>query len=307
MSVIDYSIVIPVYNTIESLELIYLGVSDVMHQLNATFEVVYVEDNSQKESWKKLLDLKKRYPENITIIKLSKSFGQNGATLCGIDEAQGTSIITIDDDLQINPTEILKLVGCQKEHNCDIVYGSYKDEHNSFFVKQGSKFVKSIFQKSEDGASIGSSFRLINSNIIGYLRNHSQDHLFINQVISWYTSDIKQVDVNHNPRYDGKSGYSVLKLMMISARLIFFYSSIPLRIMIALGVISSLLTLAFAGYYIYRHYAFGEGLGFLTVIVIAIALILASISTIGIYLNRIYSSRVKKPVYAIKIKSNAVQ
>ena len=57
-----------------------------------------------------------------------------------------------------------------------------------------------------------------------------------------------------------------------------------------------------ASYYIYQHFAFGYGLGFLALIVMAISLVLASISIMGIYLNRIYSSRVKKPHYAIKIK-----
>lgn len=308
MKVVDYSIIIPVFNTADSLEIIFAEVDQLMKELNVSYEVVFVEDHStNKESWKKLLDLKKRFSTNITIIKLSKSFGQNGATLCGIDEAIGKMVVTIDDDLQIHPAEIRKLIQCYEEYKCDLVYGIYKDHHNFFLARKGSQFIKALFRKSEDGASIGSSFRLISPNIVEYIRHHSQDHLFINQVISWYTSDIKFVDVNHNPRYDGQSGYSIVNLFMISMRLVFFYSSIPIRIMIFLGVVSAILTMCFSGFYIYRHYAFGEGLGFLTVVVVSISFILASISTIGIYLNRIYSSRVKKPSYAIKIKVNAAQ
>lgn len=72
--------------------------------------------------------------------------------------------------------------------------------------------------------------------------------------------------------------------------------------MITVCIISSIGSLALASYYIYQHYALGQGLGFLALIVIAISLILASISIMGIYLNRIYASRVKRPHYAVKIK-----
>lgn len=305
MNKTDYSIIVPVYNSVDSLEKIYLGVELLMKELNHSFEVIFVEDNGKEESWVKLLDLQKRFPSTISIIKLTKNFGQNGATLCGIDFANGEKLITIDDDLQINPTEIKKLILHQNSYHSDIVYGIYKNENLGLIKKWGSNFVKSLFLKSEGGSSIGSSFRLINSNITKYLKRHSQDHLFINQIITWYTSDIQYVEIDHNLRPEGNSGYSFLKLVKIGLRLIFFYSSIPLKIMIAVCVIFSVIAFLLAGFYIYKHFVFGEGLGFLVIVSIAISLILASISTIGIYLNRIYSSRVRKPSYAIKLKANA--
>ncbi len=297
-----YSFVVPVYKSVSSLEPLYVGIYELMKELNSTFEVVFVEDDGSIESWKKLLELKKNYPDTIKLIKLTKNFGQNGTTLCGIDHASGDVIITIDDDLQVHPSEIRKLIDCFQETNADVIYGVYKEETQNAFRNLGSKFIKRIFNRTEGGSNIGSSIRLINSNIAGYLRNHSQDHLFINQVISWYTFDAKFVEVSRNSRYDGKSGYSFLQLLGIAFRLLFLYTSIPLKMMIAVCIVSSVGSLALASYYIYQHFAFGYGLGFLSLIVVAIALILASISIMGIYLNRIYNSRVKKPHYAIKVK-----
>lgn len=299
---IDYSFIIPVYRSVNSLEALYTGISDLMKEKMFSYEVIFVDDNGSEESWRKLLELKKRFPDSITLIKLTKNFGQNGATLCGVDAAKGDMLVTLDDDLQVHPSEIGKLIKCQQETNADLIYGVYEEKTNSWLRNAGSSIIKKIFKSSEEGSNVGSSIRLITSTIAGHIRNHSQDHLFINQVISWYTFDVKFVEVVRNPRFEGKSGYSFLQLLSIALRLLFLYTAIPLKIMIAVCIISSFVTLWLASYYIYKHFVFGEGLGFLVVIVIAISLILASISIMGIYLNRIYASRVKKPHYAIKMK-----
>lgn len=297
-----YSFVIPVYNSISTLTPLYDGIAALMQQRSDSFEVIFVEDNGSNGSWNKLLELKKAYPEKITLIKLTKNFGQNGATLCGIDMAKGDYILTLDDDLQVHPLELNKLIDFQKTSGADVVYGVSNLKTKSWIRTMGSNFIKRLFLKSDGGSNVGSSIRLITGTIANYLRNHSQDHLFINQVISWYTFDTKFVEIDQNTRSEGKSGYSLLQLFRIALRLIFLYSSIPLKMMIGVCIISSITSLSLAGFYIYRHFVLGQGLGFLVLIVVAIALILASISIMGIYLNRIYAARVKKPHYAVKLK-----
>lgn len=299
---IEFSFVIPVYKSVSTLEPIYKGIESLMLKRNASFEVIFVEDHGSEESWRKLLELKKSYPSNITVIKLSRNFGQNGATLCGIGEAKGSFIVTMDDDLQIEPSEIEKLIETQKNKDSDLVYGVYNESAQHATRNIGSRIVKRVFNKVEDGANIGSSIRLMTSDMASHLRNHLQDHLFINQILSWYTFDIGFVEVDRNERSEGKSGYTFFQLVRIAFRLLFLYTTIPLKIMIAVCVLSSFGSLLLASYYIYQHYALGHGLGFLSLMVVAISLVLASISIMGIYLNRIYASRVKKPHYAIKVK-----
>jgi glycosyltransferase involved in cell wall biosynthesis len=300
--IIDYSFIIPVYKSVSSLEPLYHGIKDLMTEMDFSYEAIFVEDNGSDESWKKLLELKKRFPETITLIKLTKNFGQNGATLCGIDAALGNMLITLDDDLQVHPSEMKKLIRRQQETQADLIYGVYSEKTNSWLRNLGSGLIKKIFRSAEEGSNIGSSIRLITANIAGHLRNHTQDHLFINQVISWYTFDVQFVNVLRNPRFEGRSNYSLLQLFSIAFRLMFLYTALPLKIMIGVCIISSVVSFGLASYYIYKHFAFGQGLGFLVIIVIAIALILASISIMGIYLNRIYASRVRKPHYAVKLK-----
>ena len=262
MKSINYSFIIPVFNSVESLPILYNGINELMTELNTTFEVLFIDDCGISESWLKLLELKKQFPDNINLIKLTKNFGQNGATLCGIGEAKGEFVVTIDDDLQVHPREIKKLIDYYNIHQSDVIYGVYKANKDAVIRNFGSKLIKKVFTRSEGGSNIGSSIRLIKSNIADYLRNHSQDHLFINQVISWYTFDTKFVEILRDERFEGKSGYSLYKLFSIAFRLIFLYTTIPLKIMIVLCIIGSLGSLMLASYYIYQHFAFGYGLGF---------------------------------------------
>ena len=303
MTLLDYSIIVPVYNSVDSLALLFSGVKDVMNSLNSTFEVIFVEDDGSEDSWKALLELKKHHPNEVQIIKLSRNFGQNGATLCGLDQASGKRVITIDDDLQNPPSEIAHLISKMDDSGADVVYGVNPKAKTSWIRRTGGNIVKRLFNKNQGGASIGSSFRLIERHILERIQFHSQDHLFINQIITWYTLNIQFVEVDHHEREDGKSGYSLFKLAGISLRLILYYSSIPLKIMVFFLILTAIAILGMTGYYLYYQWDNGAEVDvFMIAVLIAMSVIAGSISVFGVYINRIYSSRVKKPNYSIKVK-----
>lgn len=303
MGKIDFSIVVPVYRSVQTLEPLVDGIQSVMSEMKASFEVVFVEDSGEEDTWKELLRLKQLHTDVITCIRLSRNFGQNGATLCGIDEAKGKKVITIDDDLQTDPADIKTLVEFQNETGADVVYGKYPEVKSSWLRRVGSKFVKRLFSKSQGGSSIGSSFRLLDEHIVDRIRFHSQDHLFINQVIGWYTLNAQFVEVSHNPRNEGKSGYSLWKLMLLSFRLIIYYTSVPLKIMVVLCVLTAISIIGMTIYYVYFQLESGAVIDvFMIAVLAAMTIIAASIAVFGVYINRIYSSRVKKPNYAIKVK-----
>ncbi|MFT4600096.1 MAG: glycosyltransferase involved in cell wall biosynthesis [Arenicella sp.] len=298
---IDYSIVVPVYKSVASLEKIIEGVQEIMLEIDHSFELIFVEDHGSMESWNELVRLKKKCPEFIRVFRLSRNFGQNAATICGIDHANGKDVITIDDDLQIPLAEIKKLIDYKKLRDSDIVYGRFVDTNNSGIRRLGRYLVNLMLNGRSN--TIGSSFRIIDSNLVNQIKNHSQDHLFINQVISWYTSDFAYVDVERSKREEGRSGYSLFKLIGITFKLIFYYTSIPLKIMIGLCLIVAIICFGMAGYYIFRKVSLDNEIEVLTITLFsAVSLILASVSMIGVYVNRIYSARVKRPNYSIKIE-----
>lgn len=299
----NFSIVIPVYRSVDTLEPIFNGVVEVMEKLNSTFEVIYVEDSGAEDSWKELLRLKESHGEKITIIRLSKNYGQNSATLCGVAEARGEKVVTMDDDLQVHPREIEKLVERQKETGAAVVYGVTPKQETTWIRRTGSAFIKRSFNRNQGGKSIGSSFRLVEKHVYERLVDHAQNHLFMNQVITWYTTSISLAEIEHTARQEGKSGYSLWKLVALSLRLLFYYTSIPLKIMIALSFLAAFGIILLTGYYIYFKVNSGQRFDlFMIAVLVAMGVVSASIGVFGVYINRIYSSRVSRPNYAIKVK-----
>ena len=303
MQAIQYSIVVPVFNSVKSLEPLYEGIQEVMKTLHSQFEVIFVDDRGKDDSWQELFRMKKLYPDSITIIRLSKNFGQNGATLCGINQACGQYVITIDDDLQVHPREILKLIQYSNDHDADVIYGQQVDQKPRKIRAIGGRILKRLFERLDQGGEIGSSFRLVAPSMVPLLKHHSQDHLFINQVISWYSQDIAFVSVESQRREEGVSNYTFWQLVKIAIKLIIYYSSIPLLLITYTSVFCAIACFIIAVFYIYRKITMGAELGFTATIVSIFSvagIILLSISVLSAYVNRIYHARIKKPHYHIK-------
>jgi len=303
-SKIDITIVVPVYRSVDTLQKLFEAVQKCMTKEQLLFEVLYVEDGGTVESWEALKRIKKLYSNNVSLIRFSKNYGQNAATLCGITHAKGDIVITIDDDLQTPPSEISKLLAEYRKNDAAIIFGVPPKQQNPLIKKMGSYMLKRIFDWV-DGADIGSSFRLISPRLKEKLNAQSHDQLFLNQVIYWYTDEISKVEVNHNPRLDGKSGYSIFGLTAMAMRLIFFYTDFPLRLMSVVGMLISFVCFGLGSYYVYERLFIGAEAGFasiITAIFFATGIMMMCISVIGAYISRIYADRIRKPVYSIKSK-----
>src|ERR1700749_1730164 len=103
------SIVVPVYNSSEMLEELHASIQKNLEG-KQTFELILVDDGSRDLSWEKIEELKNKFPDHIRGIRLSKNFGQHNALLCGFSFASGDAVLTMDDDLQHPPSEIVKLL-----------------------------------------------------------------------------------------------------------------------------------------------------------------------------------------------------
>lgn len=299
---IDITVVVPVYNSVETLRPLYERTANTLNKLGKSFEVLFVEDGGTDESWSELVRLKKQYSETVSLVRLARNYGQNSATVCGIKLAKGAAVITIDDDLQTPPEEIVELITFQAKSDSDIVFGVTSEQSNPFFKRLGSEMLKRIFTWA-DGAEIGSSFRYIAPNLKQQLAGQTHDQLFLNQVIHWYTERIDKVAVKHESRQEGRSGYSFFNLIGMALKLIFFYTDFPLRMMSISGLLIALVCFGIGIYYIYQKLVFGAEAGFasiITAIFFATGLIMICLSVLGAYISRIYADRVRKPVYAIR-------
>jgi len=299
---IDYSVVVPVFNSQESLVNLFSRLSKVFEELDSSFEVIFIEDCGTDNSWDTIVSLKEKHPNLIKAIRLNKNFGQHSATMCGFSFAKGDRIITIDDDLQNPPEEIKKLIETFEENESDITYGIYTKKQHNFARNVLSKSVKKANKFAMKGTDQGSSFRLISSRIIRKIVEHNITFVFIDEVVQWYTNKVSFVNVEHKKREHSSSGYGPLKLIMLAANLAFFYTSIPLKIMIYSGMIISFLSFILGLKFIIQKMFYDVPLGYTSMIVAILfstSIIVFSLGVIGSYLSRIQMVQNKKPQFDI--------
>jgi len=299
----EYSIIVPVYNSEETLGELFRRTKDVMNGLGSSFEMIFIDDSSQDKSWEVLESLKKNNPGEITAIRLSKNFGQHNAVFCGIEHAHGSLMITIDDDLQIPPEEILKLISVYKEKDADLVYGFFGKKKHSLLRNFGSYFIKKSSHILMNSPGEGSSFRLITSDLARNILKHNQHFMYIDELLLWYTGNIAFIDVDHQKRSSHRSGYSNWKLMKLSANIVIYYTAVPLRIMTYGGFILSVLSFILGVRFIISKIVHDVPLGYTSLIVAILfstSIIMLCLGLIGEYLTRIYQVQNKKPPYSIR-------
>jgi undecaprenyl-phosphate 4-deoxy-4-formamido-L-arabinose transferase len=297
----ELSIVIPVYNSEASLEELYGEICE--HLKTVSFEVVFVDDGSKDDSWKKIELLKEKHGDKIVAIRLARNFGQHNAIVCGFTFAKGNAIVTMDDDLQHPPSEIPKLLEKFRNSSVDLVYGIYQTKQHNAIRNAGGKMAEKSanFWAGHDG--LGSSFRLIKRSIAMNIADHrNQAHIFIDEIIHWYTARIAFVEVLHRDRKHGKSGYTAKKLITIYLDTMINYTASPLRAMTWLGLISSIVTFLMGVRFIYRKLKFDVEPGFtaqIVTILFATSLLMLCMGIVGQYLFKIYKLQSRRPPYSI--------
>lgn len=240
---LDYSVIIPVYNSEDTLEELIERLENVFLELQAKkYEIILIDDYSIDASWAVMQKLHHEKP-SINIIKLAKNFGQQSATLCGMSYASGEIIVTLDDDLQHRPEDIPKLIECL---NCgfDVVMARYDSKKHSLFrnliTMINTTIMYYIFQ-SPKGLAI-TSFRMIRKRNVDNILSMKSSYPHIPAFIFKTTpiNRISNVTVQHDQRIVGKSGYNLFKLFQIWMNLIINYSAIPLIICGLFGIIVSI-------------------------------------------------------------------
>ena len=300
---IDFSVVVPVYNSQDSLNELIDGVVAFFETRNSSFEVILVDDHSSDNSWEVLSTLKKNNPNTLTAIRLSRNFGQHNATFCGMGFAKGQFIITIDDDLQTPPGEIAHLIEEYERTAADLVYGVYRRKKHSLFRNTASRTLKKSARVFHDSYGDGSSFRMMTRELTQKILQHNHNFIFIDEVLSWYTNDVSFVVVDHLPRKYNQSGYSTLSLFKMFANLVLYYTTVPLKLLVYGGFTFSLITFAYGLFSIFKKLFFDIQLGYTSLIVTILfstSIILFSLGVLGEYLSRIYQAQNRKPPFSIK-------
>lgn len=303
---VQYSIIVPVYNSAQTLTELFDRIQQVFSQhLSASYEVVFVNDGSQDHSLTVLQSLQAANKEIVKCIPLTRNFGQHNALLCGIEYASGSFILTIDDDLQFEPEDMLHLVAMQKEGDYDIVYGKYPRDNHVFFRNLTSKILHTVIHYAiPDLHKDVSSFRIIKSEIAKHCLGMRNSQPFIDGYMSWVTQHTASIAVRGNKRTSGKSGYNFWKLLAFTSSIIFTFTRLPIQLLNYLSLLTYLSTLGYTLYIFFRQLIFHDMLmGFPSLIVFigfTSGTLLLGIRILSEYIFNIYQNMVNKTSFLVK-------
>lgn len=298
-----YSVIIPVYNSEQSLEEVCRRVISLFESILQPVEIVLVNDGSKDNSWQKITTLAKQYPGKVTGINLARNFGQHRALLCGFNQCTGDYIITIDDDLQHYPEDIKCLIDEQIRSNADLVYAIYEKKKHSFFRNIGSNTLTYIFWNFASTPDRGSSFRLLTRYLVDKIKDYDSPYIFLDEVLGWHSRHNAFAETRHEDRATGQSGYNFFKLTAYTIQIIFTYTILPLRLITWFGLLAFIVCLCLVSYFIYQKYTHGAELGFTALIVslfMSTGLLLFSIGVIGEYISRLFLLQSRRPPFIIK-------
>jgi len=305
----NFSVVVPVYNSEETLKKLHERLGGVFKKLKKSWELVLVNDCSKDKSWSVIKDIAAK-DKRVIAINLRNNFGQHNASMCGLNFAKGDYIITMDDDLQHPPEEILRLIKKIKENNYDIVYGQYTKKRHGLFRDLCSHLVnKSLAKITGTGYKV-THFRIMKKCIKEEIIQHKNYNINIDVV----TKDIvapKNVGhclVRHSIRTIGESNYSFRKLVLYAINMVFSFTIWPLRIATILGFLFFGVSIILAVFYFSYYLFYGLEVSGWTSLSLSITffsgMTLFMLGIIGEYVGKIFLNIIQKPQFVIKETKN---
>jgi undecaprenyl-phosphate 4-deoxy-4-formamido-L-arabinose transferase len=243
-------------------------------------------------------------------IKLARNYGQHNALLCGIRAARGELVVTIDDDLQNPPEEILKLLAKLGEGH-DVVYGTPENETHNFLRNQASKITKFALQSAmgAESASKVSAFRVFRTRLRDAFDAYRSPTVNIDVLLTWGTTRFGAVRVRQDERTVGDSGYSFGKLVNHAINMMTGFSVLPLQIASILGLAFGAMGLLILGYVLWNYLQHGSsvpGFAFLaSIISIFSGVQLFALGIFGEYLARMHFRSMERPPYTQLLQTAA--
>ena len=302
------SIVSPIYQAYNTIDELVLRVKIIAEQITPDYEIILVDDGSRDDSWKKI---EENCAANAQVVgvKLSRNFGQHYAITAGLDEAKGDWVVLMDCDLQDKPEEIRKLY-IKAQDGYDIVLAR-RVERKDFFYK---KLFSTLFYRtlgwltgSRQDETIA-NFGIYSKDVITAIVSMRESIRYFPTMVTWVGFKSTKIDVEHQSREQGQSNYNIKKLFNLGLDIILAYSDKPIRILIKIGFLISLLSLVIAVSYLIK-WTRGEVvvLGYTSIIVsiwLLSGIIISTLGIVGLYVGKTFEGVKKRPIYIISKKIN---
>ncbi|MDD5269577.1 MAG: glycosyltransferase family 2 protein [Candidatus Omnitrophica bacterium] len=232
------SVVIPVYQGGRSVGRL---VDELVRNLHGRegLEIVLVNDGSTDNSHEECLAAFRKHAAIVKYTRLAKNFGEHNAVLAGLNEASGDYAVIIDDDFQNPPEEIKKMVDKAVDGGYDVVYSYYDKKYHSAFRNIGSSFndIIACFLLNKPRDLYLSSFKCLNRFTVNEIIKYKGPYPYIDGLVLRTTRNIGKVLVKHEKRREGRSGYTIRKLVRLWLNMFVNFSIYPLRVSTFIGFI----------------------------------------------------------------------
>ncbi|MBV9825908.1 MAG: glycosyltransferase family 2 protein [Alphaproteobacteria bacterium] len=304
------SVVIPVYNGASSIGELVSALERLA--IPGGHEIVLVNDGSPDNSREVCRRLVETASVTVTLVDLSRNFGEHNAVMAGLRHARGAHIITMDDDLQNPPEEVARLLAFAQQSGREVIYTYYDEKQHAGWRNVGSQFTNWIagFVLDKPSGFYLSSFRCMSAFVVREVTRYEGPFPYVDGLILQVTQDIDRLVVRHLPRAVGRSNYTLRRLLRLWLSMFVNFSVMPLRVSTLTGF-----ALSFAGALggvaaIIEALFFSppEGWASLMAAVMLLSGVqLLILGLVGEYLGRLYLTTNRKPQSIVRsvIRGNA--
>jgi undecaprenyl-phosphate 4-deoxy-4-formamido-L-arabinose transferase len=304
MSAPRVSVVIPVYNEEEGLELLFARLYPVLDALGESYEVVFVDDGSRDRSVALLREQHAKRPDVTRVVLLSGNFGQHNAILAGFGHSAGDCVVTLDADLQNPPEEIPRLVR-EIALGHDYVGSIRSRRQDSAFRRWASRALNAVRERITDirMTDQGCMLRAYGRPVVDAINQCREVNAFIPMLAYLFANSPTEIEVAHEPRAAGRSRYSLYRLIRLNFDLVTGFSIVPLQLYSLLGTVVALFSLGLFVLLAVRRLLLGaevEGVFTLfSIVFFLIGMLLVGLGLLGEYVGRIYAEVRGRPRYLV--------
>lgn len=297
------SIVVPLYHSADSIERLLKELGQL--PVEGGCELVLVNDGSPDNTAELCERLMQNCPRTVTLVKLSRNFGEHNAVMAGLHHASGDYIVTMDDDLQNPPSEVLKLLNHARSGGHEVVYSYYAKKEHETWRNLGSWLTNRVadFLLDKPRGLYLCSFRIMTRFVAQQICHYDGPFAYVDGLILQVTQNIGTIAVKHEPRASGQSGYTLGKLLHLWLSMFVNFSVVPLRLATFVGF-------GMAGIgFIYLLSVILEGLrgspiqGWSSLMAALLLFCGAQLILLGIageYIGRIFLTANKRPQFIVK-------
>jgi len=239
----DLSIIVPVYNEQNSLEELYRQIAVVEKATDQVFEIVFVDDGSEDDSWNVLKTLAADH-EGVKCVRFRRNFGKAAALRAGAAETTASLVMTMDADLQDDPAEIPRFIEALGD-DYDLISG-WKEKRND---PLGKTFPSKVFNwliGMMTGVKLhdhNCGFKLYRREIFDEIKLYGEMHRFVPVLATAKGFRVSEISVNHRAREHGVSKYGLERLPkgfldLLTVSFLTGYNQRPQHVIGAMGLLS---------------------------------------------------------------------